>query len=218
MPIHSVALDIVTEEVQMRLIVVLLLTLSARSSQEQTDFKADPKFLDKYLNCGRNALYIYLYLATGIEPTSSLISNVPITSDGTSMLLLKEASNKGGIRSDVRRYGTGQVDQIPLPALIQIRTGAQSGSPGHYGVIYKVDRRAVYIFDGTTGESMRCARTNLARLWTGVVMSPEQRRSWLLVRAAALKDNSVWFAIGGFLICVVCLAWRLAARGAKDDI
>jgi ABC-type bacteriocin/lantibiotic exporter with double-glycine peptidase domain len=142
------------------------------------------------LKCGPNALYLFLRWSGCQEVPLTRLDQLPISSSGTSLLVLRDAAKALGVRSEVRRYRAEELDALPLPAIAQLYEGHVGVvTRYHYGVIYKVDARRLYYVDATTGAKGYIDRApDMFYWWTGVAMVPAQSRWGSL--STALSNSS----------------------------
>lgn len=145
------------------------------------------------LHCGPNSLFTFLILSEHPEVTLEQLQSLPVTSDGTSLLALRDAAKQFHVNAEVRHYRPQEIDHMPLPAIAQFKTSSASITPYHFGVIYKIDSSHIYLLNGTTGFKESVRRSRLVAFWTGYVMA--EKRS----PAAFLIKN--W----KFLLLLVCL-------------
>jgi ABC-type bacteriocin/lantibiotic exporter with double-glycine peptidase domain len=110
------------------------------------------------------------------------LKTVPISSDGSSLLDLRDAAKRLGVDTEIRRYRPEQIDYVPLPAIGQFRTGKDSITPLHIDVIYKVDADRVYLLNGTTGAEYWILRSRLPYFWEGFAVVRKQSRAAFIVQ------------------------------------
>lgn len=160
------------------------------------------------LRCGPNALFMFLMMS-GQEAVSfeDLLRSVPISSEGASMLALRDVARRCGVPAEVRQYEPQEIDWMPLPALIQTKKD-QVIIPHHFDVVYRVDGERVYLLDGTTGEKDYIRRSKLANFWTGYALIHPQS-------LGATVTDRYWHVLVGFLglaNCAVVFGWLRNAR------
>lgn len=162
----------------MYVLVAILVTFGGIGSRQArasgTNDTWSNSFYRNVLACGPNALFIFLVLSGHSEVTLERLWDIPVSSDGASLLALSGAVRKFHIDVEIRLYRPEEVGRIPLPAIGQFKTSMDSITPFHFGVIYKVDSKRVYVLDGTTGFKQSFRRSRLHEFWTGYAMTEKR--------------------------------------------
>src|SRR5579859_1307496 len=135
-----------------------------------------------FLVCGPNSLFMFLILCNKSGVTLEELKRLPISTNGVSLLVLRDEAKKFGVETEIRRYLPAQIDSVPLPAIGQFSTDPSSMTRQHFDVIYNVDPAYVYVVNGTTGFKEAINRLKLPIKWTGYAMVP--RASMLTSRTA----------------------------------
>lgn len=120
------------------------------------------------VNCGPNALLLFLTLLD-TPVGDDLIDSIKCTSDGASLLQLRDACSSVGIATDVRIFPERNALAVPLPAIAQAPNG---NGKHHYYVWYHVSDDFVYALDSTSGQRFRIRKGRLADFWTGYALVP----------------------------------------------
>ena len=152
------------------------------------------------LACGPNSLFMFLILSGYSNVTFSQFEDIPVFPNGASLLSLRDASAKYGVRTEIRRYRHEDIVSLPVPAIVQL-TNHAGHSPYHFNVIYKVTSGRCHMLDGITGERFWCHRENLRNWWTGYALVGGQPpsaigsnvRLMVFVSACLLTINLVFF-------------------------
>ena len=156
-----------------------------------------------FLVCGPNSLFIFMILCNHAEITFDKLKGLPISSNGTSLLVLRDTAKRFGVETEVRRYSTDEIDSVPLPAIGQFSTDPTSMTRLHFDVIYKVDARRVYVVNGTTGFKESINRLKLPIKWTGYAMVKKSSG----VRSRLNKQILTW-ATGCFILADLAILIR----------
>jgi len=125
--------------------------------------------ISNYLKCGPNSLFLFLFLSGRNQTKYSDVDAMPIASEGVSMLELQQAAKNFGINTEIRWYKIDNVGQLSLPA-IALLTSDSSILRYHFGVIYRINKRNVFLIDGTTGQLETVKRDRFQNIWTGYAM------------------------------------------------
>jgi ABC-type bacteriocin/lantibiotic exporter with double-glycine peptidase domain len=144
------------------------------SAASETDIRPSISYVG-ILKCGPNSLFLFLILLGHTEVTLEQLEKLPVSSEGTSLLTLRDAARHYHVDAENRHYSIEDISLLPLPAIVQFKSGADSVTRYHFNVIYKVSLNRVYMIDGTTGEKSRVSKSWLSDHWTGNAMS--ERRS-----------------------------------------
>jgi predicted double-glycine peptidase len=166
----------------------------------------------EYLRCGPNSLFLFVKMSGHTDVTLEQCNNaVPISSEGTSLLALRDAARTFRVDAEIRRFQLEDVDLLCLPAIGQFPSvGNNPLTDYHFNVIYKVDVEHVYVIDGISGAKYSILRSRLANFWTGVAMS--QRRpsgQWL---ATGVSPGFLLTCLGLVDVVVIALFLRWLGR------
>lgn len=126
------------------------------------------------LECGPNALFMFLILAGHNEVQFRQLQSLPLSPDGVSLLTLCQAAKLYGVRAQVRHYRTNEIGSIPLPAVIALETSRTSLTPFHFDVLYKVQENRLFLLNGTTGEPFEIPIHKMPIFWKGYAMIAPQ--------------------------------------------
>lgn len=157
-----------------QLLIGLVLCSICGAANESTDEPPRRLNYQEVLRCGPNSLFVFLILSGHPEVTFKQIQAVPVTTDGSSLLALREAARRLGVETAVRFYSSNELDSIPLPAIGQLNTGSASVTRQHFDVIYKIDAHQVHFVNGTTGQKHSVRRLWFVEHWTGYAMTEPQ--------------------------------------------
>jgi len=150
----------------------------ASTKSVAADPLAPPAYED-FLKCGPNALYLFLTALGHTEISLDQCEALPVSSYGTSLLDIRNASCGFNVPAEIRQYGVNEIDLVPLPAIGQFHArGSSSATAYHFNLIYKRDFQRIYIIDGTTGRMRSILRPFLARTWTGIAMSQPMQEAF----------------------------------------
>ena len=193
----------------MRLIACVILMSALASVEGSDDSVADnPVSYTDNLKCGPNALLAFLILSGRPQTTLAELGNIPVTSEGASLLSLRDAANQLGVKTEVRHYAIDALDSLPLPAIVLFK-------PQHFAVIYKVDHEHFYLIDGTTALPDVGRKSRLPDFWTGYALIEKRTLGglpwhlrWVIVTALALLGAEC--AVLGYIL------WRRRLRNPKD--
>lgn len=140
----------------------------------------DNTSLQKYesiLQCGPNALFMFLLLNGKSEVDIDSLQGIPISPQGASMLDLRNAARDHGMEVEIRHYSKEDIYSIPLPAVCQFTNRSDASiTRMHFDLLYKVDKTFLYVLSGTTGAKERIRLTKLPEYWTGNAMIRTQSR------------------------------------------
>ena len=160
------------------------------------------------LQCGPNSLFIFLLLSGHSEISLQTLKNeVPVSSSGTSLLSLRNVARHCGVHAAVRSYWCEDAGSMPLPAIVQFRTGPSSITPMHFEVAYKIDADRMYVLDATTGHDHYVVRSKLPSFWTGYALVENQSLATMCAhnaRVALLAAGLL--VIEHLFLCVVEVA------------
>lgn len=122
------------------------------------------------LRCGPNCLYAML-VSAGFDPGQiAHIHDMPVTGEGASMLSLKERAARSGLATEVRRYPSHAITEIPTPAILQFRNSSDAPTRHHFRLYQGRTRDGVRLLDGTTGETQVWPTEYVERVWTGYAL------------------------------------------------
>src|SRR6185369_8887067 len=145
--------------------------LSPETASGANDTSRNSLNYREVLQCGPNSLFMFLILSGHSEVTLEQLRELPMSSDGTSLLALRDAARRFGVDTEIRRYSRDGVASISsLPAIVQFQTSETSLTPFHFDVLYKVDADSVYLLNGTTGFKFSVQRSRLPNFWTGFAL------------------------------------------------
>lgn len=116
--------------------------------------------------CGPNALLMFLTLC-GTDIDDGAIYRIPYSPAGASLLELGELARTVGVRTEVRHYDPARLAEMPVPAIIQTRTG---DGRFHYFVLYKLTSNRASLLDGTTAKAVRVRTSWLIEYWSGYAL------------------------------------------------
>ncbi len=170
------------------------------------------------LKCGPNSLFVFMILAGRREVSLTEFEDLSISADGVSLLALRDLAKRFGIDAEIRRYRADDIGSLPLPAIGQFKNGGVSITPYHFNVIYKVDRRRVFLIDGTTGAKFSIPLQKLGHFsWTGLALT--EKRSF--AERATQQWGTVLLAACLFIVGLVILGFLLRSlkyRQTNDTV
>jgi hypothetical protein len=158
-PTWQVARDYRTTLKYLLTLVLILTTVTVEAAA------ATPVVPRSAVNCGPNAMYIFLILC-GAEPSQAAIESIVCGTDGTSFLDLSRFAVAQGVPTEICLYQPGEFQRIRLPAICQTR----DGPPKHFVVAYDVDATGLYTIDSTTGEYHRVRAERIASYLSGYAL------------------------------------------------
>jgi hypothetical protein len=182
--------------------IILILTAVISVSVDAAPVKNTDSKYNTFLNCGPNSLYVFLVMCGKEDVTLSQMNKITLSDEGASMLSLKKAALMFNIDTVIKKYPITAIDDVPVPALVQLVGSQDSATPYHFGVFYMVDSRSVYILDGTTGGKLIILRRRLGEFWTGVAMSRKRSAILSLYSILLLKP---WYSCA-LISCVTIAA------------
>lgn len=155
--------------------------------------------------CGPNALFVFMLLRGQRDVQLEDLRDIPISSKGTSLLALRDAARRMGVRAQLRNFRPDELDGLPLPAVVHLKGNGDAGT-GHFSVVFKLDSTHVRSIDGTTGDVRSIARSTFLSSWTGMALVDEASRSLgggntVLCLAAFVQLNAMIFGIIHDLRC-----------------
>jgi len=159
--------------------------------------------------CGLNSLYLMLRL-TGHDVTFDQVREaVTVGPSGTSLLELRQAASRLGMRTAVQRCSMDELASLPKPviAYFHSKDPEPQGRPGHYVVVLRADAAGVEIIDGNLAASFWYNAGHFEAEWSGHVLTPSPLGSW--VRPLALT------AVAGACVALGMSFWR--ARAVRPD-
>jgi len=160
------------------------------------------------LMCGVDCLYLFVKLR-GVECSAPDVEGlVPIGEYGASLLGLREASERLGVRARVVRAAPENLAELPLPAVAHLEPRRQANRYNHYVLLVEVGPSVVKFFDPLDNrvEEMRLAQ--FADLSSGHFLVAQSR--WFNPGAAAL------FVTAGLAFTGLGLWWRSGSRRKGD--
>ena len=86
---------------------------------------------------------MYLILSGHHDITLEQFDNIPVSSDGTSLLALRDAIRQFQDDAELLSYRPEDIDSLCLPAIIHLKLKISSFAQYHFDVAYKVDRESV---------------------------------------------------------------------------
>jgi hypothetical protein len=165
---------------------------------------------NEILRCGSNSLYLFMLLSGHSSVTFVRLEEITASSEGVSLLTLRDVARELGVRAEIRHYRHSEVGRMPLPAITQSYASLASVTPLHFDVIYKVDSGLVYLLNGTTGERFSVQRSELPQFWTGFALTEDR---WL----GALFGMQSWpFIVALCMLAIdtaLIVMWYRRGRG-----
>ncbi|HVA47106.1 MAG TPA: cysteine peptidase family C39 domain-containing protein [Pirellulales bacterium] len=137
---------------------------------------AKPTNLDwrEAVRCGPNCLYVMLFIFGKRVDYPSLVSATEVTDRGTSAAELMRVAERFGIRLAAVRADVGDVERLPLPAIVHFK---EAGDRGHYLLLLRIAADDTFtVLECTRGEMRQMSRGDFYDLWTGVALV--ERRAW----------------------------------------
>jgi predicted double-glycine peptidase len=188
------------------------LTARAAVTQPSPAPLTEEDVLRKQMSCGPNSLYLLLKLWGRPVPYGELEKDLPVEERGISMLQLRDAAQRHGLRATVCRYTMDELQNRPLPLIAHFPEEVAGKAGGHYVVVVKVvpqgDERGVWFIDGTNGQLTRFRWERFPAFWSGYVLEPADSFPWR--PCLALLSLSLWAGL-----CVLALReGRTARRGS----
>ncbi|MBU4231143.1 MAG: cysteine peptidase family C39 domain-containing protein [Desulfobacterales bacterium] len=136
------------------------------------------------LNCGVQAL-AHLLKKKGKEAAAKkVLSLAPESRQGHSMQNLKTIAADLGYRLNGLRLSVKQLQEIPLPAIVQL-SGENQGDRGHYWVLEASAKESFRFFDPQSGNRFTQTPAEFSREWGGNALVFSQRQDLPGLRLAA---------------------------------
>jgi predicted double-glycine peptidase len=156
--------------------------------------------------CGLNSLYLMLHLSGHDVTFDQVRTAVPVGPSGTSLLELRQAASRLGVRTAVRRCSMDELASLPKPVIAYFhpKDPEPQGRPGHYVVVLRADTAGVEVIDGTLAASFRYSARHFEAEWSGHLLTPSPLWSW--VRPLALT------AVAGAGVAFGLCCWRAPRR------
>jgi hypothetical protein len=168
------------------LLFVVAFSLAASSAGAGRDTQTSA--LERSLNCGPNAIYMFLVLC-GANPTEDSVRSIVYGADGASFADMIVFSETYGVHTEVRKYAPVDFQRMPLPAICQTRGGREHNRIKHFHVAYDVDPTGIWTLDGTTGKRARIRKDRIADYLSGYALV--RKSSFLSV----ISEYDVWFTL-----------------------
>jgi len=124
---------------------------------------------------------MFLILSGHSEVNLEQLQKLPVSSEGVSLLALRDAARKYHVDVEIRSYRPEEINSLPLPAIGQFTTSKASITSGHFDVVYKVDRERVHLLNGTTGFEYSIRRSKLADVWNGFALVEKRSRATIMM-------------------------------------
>ncbi len=148
----------------------LLLALTYIASPLRAAFAETTRAPNESIQCGAKALYIFAILSDHPTIAWSDLECVPTSQFGSSLLDLRKAATKCGIKTRIRAYQASEVDRLELPAIVLERNTELRANDNHYSVVYKVTSTQVYIIEPSLQYARAVARSRFVQKWTGYAL------------------------------------------------
>jgi ABC-type bacteriocin/lantibiotic exporter with double-glycine peptidase domain len=159
---------------------------------------------EEALKCGPNSLFVFLLLSGHKDISWADMQTMPVSSNGVSLLALSDfAESRFHTKTEIRRYRLDEIEAVPLPAVAQFKNQAATLTPFHFGVIYKVDRRRIYLIDGSSGLKRFMWRSRLPDFWTGVALSEVRTSSTPIGSGIPLHWPAALLALDAVIVALV---------------
>jgi ABC-type bacteriocin/lantibiotic exporter with double-glycine peptidase domain len=99
--------------------------------------------------------------------SNEVIDGIPCPFGGVSLLDLCRIANAKGCPSEIRRFESSDLFQLPTPAIVQAKSGTVLT---HYCVVYRAEPTGLYIMDGFSPKSQRIKPSSVDDVLTGYVL------------------------------------------------
>ena len=168
-----------------------------------------------YRCCGLNCLYVISKLKDIPVSRADLERNLSPRDNGdTSVADIERASVALGLDPVSARIDLTTLAQVPLPAIVQLKSRTRQSSASHYVVLLSLHREGVITVDPPIEASLH-PYSEFARDWTGVTIAfpaDSTRKSALIVRLNRAGRPGVWVRRLVIVVLLALLAWSLLAR------
>ncbi len=121
------------------------------------------------LNCGYLALGYLLDQQGKVEQANTVRGIKPTSLDGQSLAELKNIAGGYGYTLSGLRVSIDEIDQIPLPAIVQIQ-GKDEGDSGHFWILKQKRGEILSLHDPQSRRHFRQTATEFQGEWDGVVL------------------------------------------------
>lgn len=137
-----------------------------------------PMDLNPFRACGLNCLFIVARMNHAMTTLPSLAKKVAPRSNGESSIAdLERAAISLGLRPVAVRLKSNDLRDLPLPAIVHLRTQARQSDASHYVVLIGLHRDGVLVIDPPAGVTLH-PFNEFAAEWTGVAVAfPTDRLS-----------------------------------------
>ena len=155
-----------------------------------------------HLVCGRNAAFIFLVM-NGVDVEDNAFKQITLGSEGVSMLQLRDFFQDHGIATQVRKFRSDEITNMPLPAIWR----SHDHEVHHYFIVYKTSDSGIYAIDGTTGREVRFKTSRVDDFFTGYAIVPDHP-----LFGSGLRDIRLSFGLCAFNMALVGILVRQKYR------
>jgi ABC-type bacteriocin/lantibiotic exporter with double-glycine peptidase domain len=166
---------------------------SLKSAPDVSKQTANPKTLV----CGPNSLYMLLRMCGRPVTFEQVARQCGSDNRWTTMLELRDAADRLGLATRVRRGTLDDLDSFSLPFIAHSRSQfgvAANDNVGHYLLVVNVGETTVDFVDGTCGDLVSYPRDRFMKYWTGYLLEPSSiilDWSWRKVILSSLALSAV---------------------------
>lgn len=144
--------------------------------------------------CGVNCTYVLLKLLESDVSYNDVVTHVPVSSQGTSIVEIQTYLQDCGVSSDVVKASPSDLKALAVPMIAFLESNS---SIGHFVLILSANGQFVEYVDGTTGSISNATQAEFAKQWSGHLLIPAPQRSqWFAVifslSMASIASFAIW--------------------------
>lgn len=147
------------------------------------------------LNCGTLALAHLLEKDGKPDVARNLREILPTSLSGHSLEDIRELALKLGYHLTGYRMSIAGINNIPLPAIVQIQ-GKNAGDSGHYWVLEKVEGDRLELFDAQAGRIFSQSTQEFSKEWRGDILVLQDQKGTITL-GQRLSDQELNKTYGG---------------------